>query len=1563
MKNNGGKRVLSLLLSICMLFSLITVSNYSLNENTLDVSAYAGCAGNATSAPISNPGGGNNNRTSMGVCIYLLPKGDIEANNISFTNADQTKMLPLNYKQVGDNKGNISYSWNGRNFQANVGYNGSVSDARHNYRGAGIFLIESIPDILPASWADSNEGKLSSGIYSVSNNWYSPKVTTISDSDWKSIGVSTSTLSGLKDLCNGSESRGKSASKLVAMFNDAYEDEADFTAKKDNIISFFKKHGCISGAGSDTKDAWEDDMTGTSSLCICVEVFAITWNYGFNGTDSTGTFNLVYADRLQDFLRYNHSGELRQDGTSANPASNGKRLMAKDGTLYFTTDLPYTKVTSSNGDDTFLGGTLQKFQQIGLQQTKWAGGAKIDGSDCLGFCLWGELTGGTKPVVTSTIKTNKAQVGVAKQTIDAHNNYPGDYAKSSYYKSDAKLEELDKDVLVKDFSTTASKHTYTGVATTRVSILHKAGDIVVTDKQIKEILDNAYSNFTSDYSYAWYKTAVATDGKADGIAGYTYKPNINHFTENYRAYVKHMLYKDLGSDSNYIFAGLEDMISNVNSKDYTYNAIGNENEKSAYSLTRSNSADSNWIYNPDDSTYTLKAGKTGAVNVGVGYEISLPKTKSYFYEYTVNLDDESVTTSSDTKEYYTDNFDSFKTSKSSRYLVAIPRGKDDANKVTGIEAQLKSWLKDNKLSEISSCFTQGSSSYLFKGKPVEVCKNIDGHYIINVGANTDGTYSANGYYIYVLALKGNPKLETGFALPAQDLNHVYQGVVAQAAYPDAIEGTQYSPLLSSSSNVSKQYNYNLKTVVCTATHSDNDGNEYKCSGYGQYFTYKIEKHYKVFDEGTGGTNSVIALDDASVSQRLLLRNNLMAGGVVMHTRQELKNKVKVTDDSTHRYDYAYNLNRYVSKDKRTLSALTLSTVAQQEWAKNVGAKFGVLPNTDAPTVSPKRNDSALITDKYTSKLVFNSSNVWDNHNYYNIIPDVHVHDNGNSGSAKYHKQDINTEEFKPYTYMGYPCYKVTINITDSFYKYSTDKINSDKPGTNGESRQVNDLAVRASELGAANYRMAYIQNFTDSEDRTTVKNNDAGGILLTYYPEVAMRQYLYTSGVKDADSDGKVDTINASSDIAPTIINTIGEYKRKTYSNSLYVFRLRDTDSNNENNVTGKIFSDDMSTGTQTDKSNNLPTIYSGSNITINADCVFTADAYGYALDMVSYEDDKDGFVTQIKTDALAEVKLPYSSVIQGKESNGTPINPMKYYQPDNLLANGKSKSKANLYKDYKNWVSELTNAGYWGADMTLKINRSSNEEVFNNFSTSVGSIKFTPANQKENGAYPIVIKHGVVVKDGDDAAGYKALIKQISADFTCTEDQAAQLFEKSGMYKAIVNAIESDTNDENKSIPDIIYTNSKSGATQFKDALGTAYSYENGNLLGNKDHWYDESVRVFCIRRYETTGIKISGIMCNDKIDYSSAAQQNTQDTVNNSQAKYNNVRGKWYLTLYFKKGQGASATKSVRGIDPANEYDPKVYTGLGTARGNGDVVLSESYVQQCDFLIPNASTSDTDD
>ena len=121
------------------------------------------------------------------------------------------------------------------------------------------------------------------------------------------------------------------------------------------------------------------------------------------------------------------------------------------------------------------------------------------------------------------------------------------------------------------------------------------------------------------------------------------------------------------------------------------------------------------------------------------------------------------------------------------------------------------------------------------------------------------------------------------------------------------------------------------------------------------------------------------------------------------------------------------------------------------------------------------------------------------------------------------------------------------------------------------------------------------------------------------------------------------------------------------------------------------------------------------------------------------------------------------------------------------------------------------------------------------------------------------------------------------------------------------------------------------------------------------RDHWYDEQVKTFVIRRFVNTGIKVNNILVNDKLDYGAAP---TAETGTESLDNYKKADAKWYLTLFLKKD---GAKKVPDGFPTSMHfYEPKDYASLSDANNKGSIIINELYVDGADFVVPSASTYD---
>ena len=317
---------------------------------------------------------------------------------------------------------------------------------------------------------------------------------------------------------------------------------------------------------------------------------------------------------------------------------------------------------------------------------------------------------------------------------------------------------------------------------------------------------------------------------------------------------------------------------------------------------------------------------------------------------------------------------------------------------------------------------------------------------------------------------------------------------------------------------------------------------------------------------------------------------------------------------------------------------------------------------------------------------------------------------------------------------------------------------------------------------------------------------------------------------------------------------------------------------------------------------------------------------YGYALDMVNYDKDKNGF--KLSEDNV----IPYYSVV-----NDTSVE-----NRDPYTAWGNKSSTEDLFKQYVEWVTSVKKNLY--ADVTLKIAGKNSEKEYNNFNVSMSSLvdKHESTKHRETTQYPIYIRRGAIDTEG---LGYQALLNQIKTDYQCSEEEAKALFEESDMYQTILKAVEDTKDAFNKSQK----VNTEDGGTHAVRTEDT------------EDNWYDEEVKTFVIRRYESDPVEFKNIVLTDKIDYGLTPDSTAgRDNKNSAQQKsYNSYEGKWYLTLYFKND---TKKESNLYLSEEQRYQPnkgRVQTNTDYFKG-GTVLIHNLYVSGADFKIPSATTND---
>lgn len=363
------------------------------------------------------------------------------------------------------------------------------------------------------------------------------------------------------------------------------------------------------------------------------------------------------------------------------------------------------------------------------------------------------------------------------------------------------------------------------------------------------------------------------------------------------------------------------------------------------------------------------------------------------------------------------------------------------------------------------------------------------------------------------------------------------------------------------------------------------------------------------------------------------------------------------------------------------------------------------------------------------------------------------------------------------------------------------------------------------------------------------------------------------------------ETLNSNNVISGNKYFVIGEQKRALKPSSMYTIKLNKIAGSSS--LKGETLSSSVGVGSNASNvSDGKPVVYAGGDMSLNTSAHYKLNMYGYALDMFKTS---DYGTSGVSANSYMKNANPYDT--WGNTSVG--------YNPKN---------------EFTSWVNDTVSS--LRADFTLKVNGSGVNKTYNNFNSAISKANVNAV--AEDGAFTIKVQFGEIVQD----QYYTMLINQIASDYDCTTDEAKELFKNSGIYKSIADAVEDS-----------------------KDAFNKSQKVAD---INSTEHWYDEMVQTFVIRRY-TYSHNIDGMTVNDKLDYGSAP---TGSASSGTQQDYKKADAKWYLTIYFNKVPS--------GLTGGVLYNPSSYSGLTSAYNSGTVLVKEEYINNADFVVPSASTSE---
>lgn len=896
-------------------------------------------------------------------------------------------------------------------------------------------------------------------------------------------------------------------------------------------------------------------------------------------------------------------------------------------------------------------------------------------------------------------------------------------------------------------------------------------------------------------------------------------------------------------------------------------------------------------------------------------------------------------TSTDEKSYSVLKDSNFHITKKEYYIAVVSNGTESARRylLDGNRNNNKFWKAiKNKLAsgKIYSNFITDAQGLLTNKADVKYCTSP-----MYVGLGVDQE-KGKGYTVYVLEIEfpteggngpGGIEVESQVKLQDYQLNSFTADVLQSIGAKITNNGTS---VLSNRSATG--------TVGCLLN-TRNTHNKYNGT--------KSSK-YKINAGARGEQNGTTITADTDANNKLIMKNAYFFNGSGF-TRQQVEAGQTLSTSTNIRYTYTFNLSRAVYGDARVVSALSRNSITNGDLYYVQGIlknKYGITPDdtAGAPVASPTRNSNAKILDAVKDTFVWSASWVNGGTSPKALTGRSHIKyvskdEDGNSYKDIYGQKNnaqllrcsyktVVSSNAKPLKLNGVPVYKVTDKLKETIYKYSTVTMDTGKNshnattagGTaiNGASLNVDgvtsDTTFNTRDTSGLNatgatpsrvqreYRQAVVSNLTGTE--------------LKFYPEVRMRAYMTTGNTWN------------SGGTTPRTVLTMAELIRKVQPSSMYLLRLEQT---NGNQAEGTVYSDTMGAGSMSGtlgSNTNDPVIYGGSDITLKVGGNYNLKLYGYALDLINYDKDKNGLKY-----SSTEI-LPYKSIINDESAT--------YRDVYSSWGNDGTNSTDKLFQQYKDWVESVKSSLY--ADITLKVDQgASPAKTFNNFNISVGDVGGN--NSYEEGVYNLYVRRGALDKT---SAQYQALIKQIASDYALGDNatgyaNAEKLFEQSGIYQTILDAIE-DIKDDFNASQKVNTTESGAHAVRTEE---------------QNDNWYDEEVKTFVVRRYYSDDVTTKNIVVTDKLDYN--LTPNSTATNSGKQDYFSGYKAQWYLTLYFRDNISNTAGNHNANtnlyITEQNLYNPE--TGLaqeGQAYSTGgNVLINNLYISGADFQVPSSTTN----
>lgn len=876
-------------------------------------------------------------------------------------------------------------------------------------------------------------------------------------------------------------------------------------------------------------------------------------------------------------------------------------------------------------------------------------------------------------------------------------------------------------------------------------------------------------------------------------------------------------------------------------------------------------------------------------------------------------------------------------------------------------AEIYNWLQSLASKQYTVPNSGGKKAKL--GETRAIMQTSDGTITAGCADNFAGDdASGNVGYTFVVFETNEVKTESGESLQDYELNRYF---------PSAFTVEHYDEKNFGLGSVFKTYQPPVPSVTWSHHGLDNPHNVHEhdhvhywvdSKGHRHYFTvhnhdgspsdwvsapvefkYRGKSKAQTYDKKRGNKGQFIARYDHCDTA-----HSLMTYSGDYPYAKATGRVVDLTTTPPYQFDWGHMLARNMAGDKRTVSSLAYTSAENSgedfkvgsELSKALELEYGDTAKTTSGATAKRDSNAIAKTDTKEGKA---KEGTWT---YTFRYTAKHLHEGAYvprvkkcfsittcswCGAVVCNKGcDVGevTRDFtlsRYYTLNGGPRAKWAPKLHMTVYKYLEDTqdagvspmkdgIQSKLESSDGSFKHsVDKLAQNKTASRSNEFGYVYYENFGDSSIGTKA-------ITDKFVPEVLMRVEKATGDFTNAKATG---------------IWTMGEKERTTKPIAFYLFKIKNDDSKA---ASGKTRGNTAATGNSAN-GNNKATYTTGSDISIKAKVKAKGYMYGYALDQISTNEDKSKWTVK-----------PYNKQIPAY-NNQIPSGKLPSWGNDNINT---------LKNDFTDWVKGVSDKKNYQADFVMSIKKANGSPIrYNGFSASLG--KFSkPVSDGEGvkytDAYPLTFRFGELQTEGKAGAGYRAMIDQIKKDYgdttgtECSEDTAKQIFKDSGIEQAIFDSVQSAKASENKS-QNGAGNNTNLGANY--DRTGVT---DNGKFLtesktlGTKNHWYDEAVRTFVVRRFTTDKpLDFGTVMASDKVDYDNADDSG------------NSTHDAWFnFNLYFNYNKGDN---KIRGIKQLFNNKSDFYNRKGSVADNAsktkNVIINNTFVDGSEFNITSTTTN----